>query len=152
MDIRVDDLTHPSVIALLQLHLDGMHANSPPDSVYALDLTGLRDSNVTVWTIWQDDVAVGIGALKMIALGHGEIKSMRTHPEHIRQGVGKAMLEKILQEAKARGLNTLSLETGSGDAFDAAIALYEKYGFEVGNKFGDYEATDFNQFMHLNLI
>ena len=76
---------------------------------------------------------------------------MRTHPDHLRQGVGAAILGHIIGEARARGMRRLSLETGSGPAFDAALAMYRKRGFQPGGAFGDYEASAFNQFMHLTL-
>jgi hypothetical protein len=49
-------------------------------------------------------------------------------------------------------LTRLSLETGSGPAFDAALALYRKRGFQTGGAFADYKASEFNQFLHLPLI
>jgi putative acetyltransferase len=149
--IRRDDLTHPSVRALLELHLRGMHANSPPGSVFALDLSGLQSADVTVWTRWIDGEAVGIGALKRLAPGHGEIKSMRTHPDHLRKGVADGLLQHILQEVRLMGLDRVSLETGSGPAFDPALALYRRRGFANGGAFGDYESGPFNQFLHLDL-
>jgi putative acetyltransferase len=81
----------------------------------------------------------------------GELKSMRTHPDHLRKGVAAALLEHIIGEAKARGLSRLSLETGSGPAFDPALTLYHRRGFTDGPAFGGYQATDFNQFLHLTL-
>lgn len=76
---------------------------------------------------------------------------MRTHPDHLRQGVGAAILDHIVAEALRRGMTRLSLETGRGEAFDAALALYRTRGFQPGGAFADYEATAFNQFMHLDL-
>jgi len=149
--IRRDDLSHPSVRALLELHLRGMHANSPAGSVFALDLSGLQSADVTVWTRWLDGHAAGIGALKRLALGHGEIKSMRTHPDHLRKGVAAGLLEHILDEARLMGIDRVSLETGSGPAFEPALTLYRRRGFTNGGAFGDYEASPFNQFLHLDL-
>jgi putative acetyltransferase len=76
---------------------------------------------------------------------------MRTHPDHLRKGVAAALLEHIIEEARARGLDTLSLETGSGPAFEPALALYRKRGFVDGEAFGGYQRSDFNQFLHLTL-
>ena len=45
MDLRLDDLRHPAVIALLQEHLDWMRRTSPPESVHALDLDALPGFN-----------------------------------------------------------------------------------------------------------
>ncbi|MFN7621100.1 MAG: GNAT family N-acetyltransferase [bacterium] len=149
--IRRDDLSHPAVRALLELHLRGMHANSPPGSVFALDLSGLQSVDVAVWTRWIDGEAVGIGALKRLAPGLGEIKSMRTHPDHLRKGVAASLLEHILHEARLMGFDRVSLETGSGPAFEPALTLYRRRGFANGEAFGDYQASPFNQFLHLEL-
>lgn len=150
-EIRKDDLSGEATLQLLALHLSGMHANSPPGSVYALDLSGLKAPEVTVWSVWEGDEVVGIGALKELADGSGEVKSMRTHPDHLRRGVAALLLNHIVAEAKARGLTRLSLETGSGQAFEPALALYRKRGFMDGAAFSDYQASAFNQFLHLSL-
>lgn len=149
--IREDDLTDARVQALLALHLAAMHENSPPGSVFALDLSGLRAQGVTVWTAWCGEDVAGIGALKEFAPAAGEVKSMRTHPRFVRQGVGIAILDHIIAVARSRGLVTLSLETGSGPAFEPALALYRKRGFANGAAFGDYVQSDFNRFLHLSL-
>jgi len=151
MSIVEDDLTDPTVIELLRLHLAGMRENSPSCCVNALDLSRLQSPSVTVWTAWDGAALAGIGGLKELQPDHGEIKSMRTHPDHMRKGVGRAVLEHIIATAQRRGYQRLSLETGSGPAFDAALSLYGNYGFESGEVFGAYESTDFNQFLHLQL-
>jgi len=114
--IHVDDLTSEPTRRLLALHLAGMHASSPPGSVFALDLSGLKGSGVTVWSVRDGQEVVGIGALKELGDGSAEVKSMRTHPDHLRRGVAALLLDHIAREAKARGLTRLSLETGSGPA------------------------------------
>lgn len=149
--IRVDDLSDPRVEALLALHLSGMQSNSPADSVYALDLSGLQQPDVTVWSVWIDDEVAAIGAMKELDRRSAELKSMRTHPDHIRKGLAGKLVEHAISEARSRGYDRLSLETGSGPEFDAAIALYEKYGFRSGAAFSDYRKTEFNQFFHLVL-
>jgi putative acetyltransferase len=132
MEIRRDDLSSAATRQLLRLHLAGMHANSPPGHVFALDLSGLQAPGVTVWSAWKG-------------------KSMRTHPDHLRQGVGAAILEHIIREARARGFRRLSLETGRGPAFEPALALYRRRGFVDGGAFADYVGSPFNQFLHLVL-
>ena len=151
MLIRRDDLSSPETQALLRLHLAGMHANSPPGHVFALDLTGLQAADVTVWSAWSGDAVLGLGALRRLDAETGEVKSMRTHPDHLRKGVAAALLEHIITEARALGLRRLSLETGSGPAFAPALALYRQRGFVSGPPFGDYTASAFNQFLHLAL-
>lgn len=151
LTIREDDLTGEPVRALLALHLSGMHASSPPGHVFALDLSGLEAPGVTVWTGWRGDELAGIAALKTHAHSTGEVKSMRTHPSHLRKGVAAALLDHIVAEARRRGLARLSLETGLGEPFGAAIALYRRRGFVEGEAFADYVKSDFNRFFHLEL-
>lgn len=149
--IRIDDLQDERVQDLLRLHLRGMHANSPPGAVFALDLSGLRRPGITAWTAWQGERVAGIGALRDLGGMQGEVKSMRTHPDFLRRGVGALVLETIIEAARAAGMARLSLETGSGPAFEPALALYRRRGFLPGDAFGDYEASAFNQFLHLAL-
>jgi putative acetyltransferase len=149
--IRQDDLSSAQTRDLLRLHLEGMHANSPPGSVFALDLSGLKAPGVTVWTVWKGDAIAGIGALKELGDQAGEVKSMRTHPAFVRCGVAAALLEHIVSVARARGLKRLSLETGSGRSFEPALALYRRRGFVDGEPFAQYQRSEFNQFLHLML-
>ena len=150
--IREDDLSGHQTRELLRLHLAGMQANSPgPEHVFALDLSGLREPGVTVWSAWIGNRIAGIGALKDLRDGSGEVKSMRTHPRFLRRGIGTGMLEHIIGAARARGMRRLSLETGSGPAFEAALALYRRRGFVDGDPFGGYGRSNFNQFLHLLL-
>jgi putative acetyltransferase len=128
-----------------------MHANSPPGNVFALDLSGLKAPDISFYTAGDGDVLMGMGALKALCDGTGEIKSMRTYAHHLRKGVAAGLLLHIIAEARARGYRRLSLETGSGPAFDAALTLYRRKGFVEGGAFGDYEKSDFNQFFHLDL-
>lgn len=150
-EVREDDLTGKQVRALLELHLADMHASSPPGSVFALDLSGLQVPEVTVWTAWRDGRVAAIGAMKIFGYGLAEVKSMRTHPHFLRMGAGAAILETILTAATVRGIRRLSLETGSGPAFEPALALYRRRGFRNGMAFGGYEQSAFNQFLHLDL-
>ncbi|MEL7730855.1 GNAT family N-acetyltransferase [Citromicrobium bathyomarinum] len=149
--VRRDDLTGGASRSLIELHLRGMHEHSPPDAIFALDLSGLRRSDVEVWSAWVGEAIAGIGALKKHSDRRGEIKSMRTHPDFLRRGVADALLGTIVERARLLGLRTLSLETGSGPGFDPAIRFYRARGFEPGGPFGDYTESAFNQFFHRTL-
>ncbi|PQA88224.1 GNAT family N-acetyltransferase [Hyphococcus luteus] len=151
MEIREDDLTGEAVRDLLAYHFEMMHENSPPGMAYVLDVEGLKAPDMSFWSIWAGADLLGFGALKELEPGWGEIKSMRTHPDHLGKGAGAAMLDHIIGVAKARGYQRLSLETGSTPTFLPAIALYKKRGFENGEAFAGYAASDFNQFLHLDL-
>ena len=149
--IRLDDLSGPATRALLALHLAGMHADSPAGGVFALDLSGLTSPEVTVWTAWRGEMIAGVAALKRLGFGAGEVKSMRTHPDHLRTGVADALLTQVISAARAHGLRRLSLETGSGPAFEPALSLYRRRGFADGKPFGEYRQSAFNRFLHLEL-
>ncbi len=151
MYIIKDDLTGPDIRGLLETHFAGMLASSPKDSCHFLDFEGLKAPGVTFWSVWNDDALMGCGALKVHDADLGEIKSMRTHGDHLRKGAGAAMLDHIIAVARARGLTRLSLETGSGPAFDAAHGLYLRYGFEYCGPFADYRDDPFSRFMTLRL-
>jgi putative acetyltransferase len=151
MRFVVDDLTHPEVLELLRFHIASAHANSPPEKVHALDLSGLRDPAVTFWSVWDGDALVGMGALKMLGGGRAEIKSMRVAPAHLRRGIGRAILDHLIAEARARGVAWLGLETGGNDAFVPARAMYEAAGFVECAAFGDYVIDDFSRCYSLKL-
>ena len=152
MNIIPGDFSDGRVKALLEYHLRGMHANTPAGHVFALDWSGLQKPKISFWVGWQGDRPVVMGALKDLGDGTGEIKSMRVAEGEAGKGYGKAMLKHIMDEAKARGYRRLSLETGAGAAFEPAIALYNAHGFKSGEKFADYEKSDFNQFFHLDIF
>lgn len=144
-------LSDPRVVALLREHLNGMIQNSPPGSVHALDLAELRSADITFWSAWKASELLGCGALKELDAQHGEIKSLRTARAHLRQGVGGAVLQHIINEARARCYSRLSLETGSGAAFIAADSLYRKFGFKDCGPFGDYGPDPFSRFLTMVL-
>jgi putative acetyltransferase len=156
-------LTHPQVLALLDEHLAGMRAASPPECVFALDLNGLRRPEITFLTAWrlpaegssthQEGELIAMGALKELTPstategGHGELKSMRTSARHLRQGAAQAILAELLNLARERGYARVSLETGSTPPFDAAIAMYRRFGFVECRPFADYREDPFSRFM-----
>jgi putative acetyltransferase len=150
--VKLGDFSDDRVKTLLTRHLEGMHANSPPGHVFALDWSALQKPEISFYALWEGEDLLGVGALKELESGAGEIKSMRTAEAYLRKGVGAAILEHIIAEAQRRGYRRLSLETGSGPAFEPAIRLYRKYGFTEGGAFDGYEKSPFNQFLHLDLV
>ena len=151
MHIRVDDLSGPEIAALLEAHLQLMRDTSPPESVHALDLEGLRRPEITFWTLWDGDQLLGCGALKDLGEGHGEVKSMHTARAARGRGVARRLVEHIISEARARGYRRLSLETGSMAAFAPARGLYAGFGFDYCEPFADYVVDPNSVFMTLDL-
>jgi putative acetyltransferase len=150
--IVVGDFSDSRVIALVRIHLASARAETAPGSAHALDLTGLQSADISFWTIWEDELVLGIGALKRLSGDHGEIKSMHTARSVRRRGLGSAMLRHIIATARARGMSRLSLETGSWDYFRPARAFYRSYGFTECPPFGDYVEDPNSVFMSLDLL
>jgi putative acetyltransferase len=144
---RVDDLSGGPTRALIAQHLAGMHANSPPGRVHAFDLNKLRQPDVTFWSGWLGEELVGCGALKQIDAERGEIKSMRVAVPALGRGAGRAILDHIVREARALGMRSLWLETGSSEAFIPALRLYESAGFARCGPFDGYVDNPFSIFM-----
>lgn len=151
MIIAPADLDDARVQELIAFHQRAMLEGSPPGLSFALDLSGLRDDAVALWAVHIGEEVAAIGALKRLDENSCEIKSMRTHPDFLRQGIAAALLDAIIAHARAEGYGRLSLETGTGPAFAPALALYRKRGFVNGPAFADYTLTDFNQCLHLAL-
>ena len=141
------ELDRADVTALLVHHFTEMRAESPPEACHVLPIDGLKGADIRVFALRQGDgTLLCIGALKTVEPGHGEVKSMRTHPAALGHGVGRAMLGHIVDTARSSGMTRLSLETGNTGLFAAANRLYESAGFTRCGPFGEYAATDFTHF------
>lgn len=147
----LDDLSNPLIAQFLQQHLDDMHRISPPESVHALDLSGLKKPEIRFWSVWDQGELVGSGALKQLSHTHGELKSMRTDADRRGQGLGKAILTFLINHAKEAGYTRLSLETGSMDFFIPARRLYQSFGFTECPPFADYKPDPNSVFMLMDL-
>ncbi|MDH6591183.1 putative acetyltransferase [Variovorax sp. TBS-050B] len=149
--IRLDALEDPRIAAFLAQHLADMHRVSPPESVFALDLSELRRPGVRFWSGWitsgSGEALVAMAALKRLDAAHAELKSMRTAESVRGQGFAQRMLAHVLDEARAQGFERLSLETGNQLFFAPARGLYAKHGFEPCGPFGDYGPDPTSCFM-----
>ena len=140
------ELDLDDVRALLSHHFSEMRASSPPEACHVLPIDGLKVPAISFFTLRENGVLLGCGALKQLEPGHGEVKSMRTADAALGRGVGKALLDHIIMIARSAGVKRLSLETGSTELFAAANRLYERKGFELCGPFGDYADTPFTRF------
>jgi putative acetyltransferase len=147
VNIDIDDLSGPEIANFLDEHIAQMRAITPLESKHALDLEGLREPGVTLWSVKDGPSVVGCGALKALNHSHAEIKSMRTAPTHLHQGVASALLQRMMAEGRRMGYGRLSLETGSGELFLPARRLYAKHGFEYCGPFADYAEDPNSVFM-----
>jgi putative acetyltransferase len=149
--IAVDDPRAPDIRDLLSQHLAFAASQSPPENVFALDVSGLLDPAVTLYSYRRDGELLAIGALKDLGARHGEVKSMHTTAVARGAGLGRAMLMHLIGVARHRGYRLLSLETGSMAGFAPARALYASAGFTECDAFADYEPSEHSTFMSLSL-
>ena len=124
---------------LLIKHFEELKSVSPEGSAHVLDIPGLKTSSIKFWSIWQDNVLIGCGALKFLDQNHGEFKSIRVVDNFRKKGFGFKIIKHLIKEAKKLNINILSLETGSGDFFIPARKLFEKSGFKVCEPFAHYK-------------
>ena len=141
------ELGRDDVRALLALHFAEMRAESPPSACHVLPIDDLRHPAIRFFSLRDETgTLLGVGALKALEPGHGEIKSMRTAPAALGLGVGGALLVHLTATALAMGVTRLSLETGNSPLFAAANRLYLRDGFQPCGPFGGYSATPFTLF------
>ncbi|MFZ4122788.1 MAG: GNAT family N-acetyltransferase [Caulobacterales bacterium] len=150
-DVRAADFSDPRLDQLIAFHLGQARANSPEGYSFALGVDALRQPEIALFVAYEGSALVAMGALKTLTPEHGELKSMRTAPEHLRKGAATAMLTHLLGEARLRGLRRVSLETGTTDVYQPAVALYVRHGFQAGDTFGDYAPSPHNRCYHLEL-
>lgn len=151
MEIIVDDLSSKEISEFLDQHIKDMKSVSSPESKHALDLDGLKSADITFWTVYDEGQIVGCGAIKELSQTQGEIKSMRTLTSKRGKGIASTLLRHVIQTAKLRGYEKLSLETGSMEFFEPARQLYLKHGFEFCQPFGTYIEDPNSVFMELKL-
>jgi|SRR5262245_31081229 len=151
MRIIAGDLDNSQVRALLEHHVTTARAETAPGSAHAMDLNGLKTSDIDFWAAWNGDALLAVGALKRLSNDHGEVKSMHTAQASRRRGAGTAMLLHIIEAARAKGLSRLSLETGSWPYFFPAREFYKRHGFLECPPFGDYVPDRNSIFMTLDL-
>jgi putative acetyltransferase len=124
---------------LLVKHFIELRSVSPEGSTHVLDITGLKDTSIKFWSLWENDDLIGVGALKFLNKEHGEFKSIRINNKFLNQGYGLKMINHLIDDAKKLHIKRLSLETGAGKFFTPARKLFIKCGFKVCNPFSHYK-------------
>ena len=151
LTIKPADLSDPAVVGLLATHAGHCEASSPKGSCHYFNVSQLARPEITIWAAYDEAELLGVGALQELAAGEGEVKSMHTVAAARRRGVGQALLDEILAEARRRGYRRVSLETGGNEPFAAARALYVRNGFVPCPPFGAYTNDPFSAFFTLDL-
>ena len=127
------------VLELLNKHFIELRSVSPEGSTHVLDIEGLKDQNIKFWSLWEDNLLMGCGALKFLNKEHGEFKSIRVEDRFRKKDNGIKILKHLIFEAKKLNIKKISVETGSGDFFTPARKLFNKCGFKLCKPFAHYK-------------
>lgn len=108
----------------------------PAESCHGFSVEKLVAQAVAFFVLRAEGVAAGCGGIKLVGTEYGEIKRMYVRPSYQGRGFGRLLLEHLTDYAHDRGVGVLRLETGIYQT--AAIALYERMGFDRIGPFAEY--------------
>ena len=118
--IAPDDPHAPDVRALIDLHVAFAREYTPPGLVHALAVDDLLADDISFFTYRRHGELLAMGALKTLDESHAELKSMHTVESARGQGIGRAMVDQLVEVARHRGFQQVSIETGPQEAFAPA--------------------------------
>jgi len=121
----------------------------PAESNHLLDIEALATPDIRFFVARRGGAVVGCGAMRVDSEGYGEVKRMYVHPTSRGGQIGRRLLERIENQARAEKLSALRLETGIHQP--EAIGLYERAGFNRCEPFGDYQPDPLSLFMEKSL-
>ncbi len=137
------------LVTALNAHLNPL---SPPEFQFQMTVEEMAESATSLF-VARDETgrAVGMGALKFHSPHLAEVKRMFTVPEARGRGVGSAIVQRIIAEARAKGIAQLKLETGTKQVMPEAWALYQRNGFSPSSAFLDYPSSAHSAFFAIEL-
>ena len=121
---RPDTPDGAALINELQTHLESFY---PPESRHGFSVDKLIAQGVAFFVLRVDSRAAGCGGIMFVGKEYGEIKRMYVRPEFRSREYGKRLIDHLAAHARNHGITLLRLETGIHQ--QAAIRLYEQYGF-----------------------
>ena len=145
--IRTEKSLTDELAQVLQAHWLFCTSSTPIEHVYALDASKLFSPDITVFGARINGELIGVGAMRKLDVVHAELKSMHTLAKSRGLGVGKAIVAHIEDFARSSGIERISLETGTNEAFKPARELYKSLGYRSCEAFGDYVLSEDNMCM-----
>jgi GNAT superfamily N-acetyltransferase len=132
---RPDSPDAAALVEELEAHLASRY---PAESRHGFSVRRLVDEGVVFFVARLDGEPAGCGGILFVDEdgGYGEVKRMYVRPGHRGEGVGRRVLDRLLDEARSRGVLLVRLETGIDQR--EAIGLYESVGFRECPPFGPY--------------
>ncbi len=142
----------PKVNELLNKHFIELRSVSPKGSAHVLDIPGLKIPSIKFWSLWENNNLVGCGALKFLEDKHGEFKSIRISDKYRNKGLGKKIIDYLIEEAIKLNIKKISVETGTGNFFEPARKLFKKCGFKPCDPFAHYKEDPNSCYFTIDLV
>lgn len=134
------------VIAELEAELDPLY---PDESQHGYSVDKLLSEGVAFFLVRNGGEAVGCGGIQLFGSEYGELKRMYIRPPFRGLGLGRQLIERLIEHARLHGVSVLRLETGIHQ--DEAIRLYEGMGFRRIPPFPPYQPDPLSLFYELVL-
>jgi putative acetyltransferase len=155
--IRRERPDHPQVVALLAQLDQYLASLYPPEANHILDVQALLAPEVHFFVAERGQQLLGCGAVRCMPGDHdtgnqpyGEIKRMMTAPAARGQGLAAALMQRLEDTLRERGITQALLETG--EAQQAAVRLYERCGYARRAAFGGYPDNGLSVFFEKRLV
>lgn|ERR1700682_1543725 len=135
--------------ALIRAHISAHSTAHDPASTAALVASlpaPYEPPGGGLWIAYQDGAAVGCVALHALGPTIGEVKRMYVEPAHRGRGAGRALVARVIEEARQRNYDTLRL--GTLATMRAAQALYKSFGFR---EIAPYRSVEFGDTLFYEL-
>jgi putative acetyltransferase len=133
-----------ALISELEAHLTPLY---PSESRHGYSVDKLMREGVQFFVLRVDGQPAGCGGVQFYEAGYGELKRMYVQPDFRGLGLGKRLLDHLVQVAQEKRVPLLRLETGIYQK--PAIRLYERYGFQPIGPFGTYTADPLSLYFEL---
>ena len=134
---RPDTPDAVALIEALEAHLAPLYNI---ESRHGYSVEKLIRQGVHFFVLRHENTPAGCGGIQFYRPesepAYGEVKRMYVRDSFRGKGFGRLILDRLAEHAAQNGIKVLRLETGIYQ--EAAIRLYEQYGFVRIPPFGDY--------------
>ena len=134
---RPDTAEAQALIAELEDHLASLY---PAESRHGYSVEKMLREGVAFFVVREEGAPAGCGGVQLFGAEYGELKRMYVRPQFRGLGLGKMILDRLVEHARRHGVRLLRLETGIYQ--EEAIGLYEAAGFQRIPPFGSYKKED----------
>lgn len=149
MEIKFKRLTAHELDIFIKMRIDQLREEGAKEE---LDLTPalkdyynrhLADGTFTAWLALDGDNIIGTSGMSFVEKPPyfgcpsgriGLLSSMFTHPDYRRKGIARALLTRVINDAKEYGCGTVQIT-----ASDMGVKLYTDFGFVHNGNFMQYK-------------